>query len=95
MAAGKAIHDKVRNMRKVATITSKGQITVPKEVRKVLGVSKGDKVIFKRTNAGYTIAPLRSEDVFSKYRGIGNPGTTPGRKAVVRAVREIRESGEE
>lgn len=30
----------------VSTITSKGQVTLPAEVRKSLGVKRGDKVIF-------------------------------------------------
>ena len=29
------------------TITSKGQVTVPAEVRKALGLKRGDKVVFK------------------------------------------------
>ena len=32
-------------MQKQATITSKGQITVPLEVRKILGVRAGDKLM--------------------------------------------------
>lgn len=30
----------------VAKITSRGQITIPKDIRKKLGVKEGDKVIF-------------------------------------------------
>ncbi len=30
----------------LAKITSKGQITIPREVRKKLGVKEGDKVLF-------------------------------------------------
>ena len=30
----------------LAKITSKGQITIPKEIRKKLGVKDGDKVLF-------------------------------------------------
>lgn len=34
-------------MQKKATITSKGQITVPLEVRRMLGVRSGDKLLFE------------------------------------------------
>lgn len=34
-----------------ATITSKGQITVPKEVRKALNVQEGDVLDFASTSA--------------------------------------------
>lgn len=30
-----------------AKVTSKGQITIPKEVRDALGISKGDQVVFR------------------------------------------------
>src|SRR5438270_11989 len=36
-------------MQKQATITSKGQITVPREVRRILGVRSGDKLLFEDT----------------------------------------------
>lgn len=30
----------------VGTVTSKGQVTIPKEIREILGVIEGDKLIF-------------------------------------------------
>lgn len=33
-------------IREVASVTSKGQITLPKSVRQLLGVESGDKVVF-------------------------------------------------
>lgn len=35
-----------------AKITSKGQITLPSELRKALGVKPGDRVNFRKTNKG-------------------------------------------
>ncbi|MES1199386.1 MAG: AbrB/MazE/SpoVT family DNA-binding domain-containing protein [Pseudomonadota bacterium] len=35
-----------------AKITSKGQITIPQEVRKAMGVSEGDRVDFVRLDNG-------------------------------------------
>ena len=31
----------------VATLTSKGQVTVPKSVREALGVAEGDQIVFR------------------------------------------------
>ena len=31
----------------VATLTSKGQVTVPKEIREALGASEGDRLVFE------------------------------------------------
>jgi antitoxin PrlF len=77
-------------MQKQATITSKGQVTVPLEVRRILGVRAGDKLIFESDEAGIRVRPIRSQSAFSKYRGIGNPGIRPGRKGITRWLREMR-----
>jgi len=77
-------------MQKQATITSKGQITVPLEVRRILGVRTGDKLIFENDESGIRVRPVRSRSAFSKYRGIGNPGIGSGRKGISRWLREIR-----
>ena len=39
----------------VATVTSKGQVTIPKEVRDDLGIETGTKLYFVRTAQGYVI----------------------------------------
>lgn len=77
-------------MQTTAKITSKGQITVPREVRRALGVKEGDKLVFEKTDAGFTVSPARDKSSFTKYRGIGNPETASGREGVLRATREIR-----
>ncbi len=33
-------------IREIASVTSKGQITLPKSVRQLLGVESGDKIVF-------------------------------------------------
>ena len=58
----------------VSTMTSKGQLTVPVEVRRTLGLKQGDKVVFQlegqevklapagsRLEAGYQSVPALSE----------------------------------
>ena len=77
-------------MQREAKITSKGQITVPREVRHALGVKPGDKIVFEQNGKDVSVRPLRSKSVFAKYRGIGNPGMPSGREPVVRKVRELR-----
>lgn len=36
----------------VAKVTSKGQVTIPSDVRKSLGIRKGDKVLFIKMDDG-------------------------------------------
>ncbi|MFY9659723.1 MAG: AbrB/MazE/SpoVT family DNA-binding domain-containing protein [Terriglobales bacterium] len=79
-------------MQKQSKITSKGQITVPIEVRRLLGVRAGDRLLFESDSNGVHIRPVRNdkESAFAKYAGIGNPGIPSGKKAINRWLREVR-----
>ena len=82
-------------MKEEAKITSKGQITVPKRVRQSLGVETGDSVVFEVRGGDVVIRPVRRENPFEKYRGIGNPGIPSGRDAILREIRTMRGHDEE
>jgi len=69
-----------------ATITSKGQITVPKEIREALGVQAGDVLDFAIDEHGkVTVRPLRGD--YRRLRGILK---RPGQRPV--SVEEMNES---
>jgi AbrB family looped-hinge helix DNA binding protein len=91
----RSAYDKVRNiggeaLQKQARITSKGQVTVPREIRRVLGVRSGDRLLFESDEKGVRVRPVRTESPFAKFKGIGNPGIVSGRKGIIRWVRELR-----
>jgi len=77
-------------LRKKARITSKGQITVPREIRRALGVRQGDILVFEQDGDGVRVQPERGGSRFAKFRGIGNPGIPSGRKAILRYFRSLR-----
>lgn len=77
-------------MQKQARITTKGQITVPREVRRVLGVRAGDKLLFESDGKEVRVRPVRSRSAFSTYRGIGNPEVPSGRKGITKWLRGMR-----
>lgn len=77
-------------MQRQARITSKGQITVPHEIRRALGVRPGDRLLFESASGKVQVRPVRTQSPFEKYRGIGNPGIPSGRKAIIRWLRELR-----
>jgi antitoxin PrlF len=89
MAAGRA---NIAPTSVTAKVTSKGQITIPVEVRRSLGVKAGDKVRFERKNGGFRVVRDAQENVFEKWRGIGTgfPIKGTGVEAVNRFVREMR-----
>ncbi len=78
-------------MGSIATVTSKGQVTIPLEVRRLLGVKEGDRVEFVIEGGVTVIRPVRAEaNPFLSY--VGALGTFPGGAAEVKAwVRELRD----
>jgi antitoxin PrlF len=77
-------------MKKQAKVTSKGQVTVPREIRRRLGVRAGDRLLFEDDGDGVRVTAVRKDSVFEKYAGIGNPGIGKGRKAIQKWLRELR-----
>jgi len=63
-----------------ATVTSKGQVTIPKSVRDFLGIGPGSKVEFRRAADGsVVVVPLgrtRPERRFAHLRGHAGAGLT-------------------
>jgi AbrB family looped-hinge helix DNA binding protein len=52
------------------TISSKGQVAVPQEIRQRIGLSPGDRVEFVIENGRTLIRPFRGEtNPFKKYKG--------------------------
>jgi len=50
-------------------LTSKGQITIPKEVRERLGLRPGDEIEFVGDRAGFRVQKRLLVSPFKKYRG--------------------------
>jgi len=73
-----------------AKVTSKGQITIPVEIRKSLGVQTGDHLRFEQHEGGIRLIRDANENPFEKWRGIGIPGIAPGREGVLAYMRELR-----
>jgi AbrB family looped-hinge helix DNA binding protein len=53
-----------------ATMTSKGQITVPKEIRERLGLRTGDRVAFRERTDGSIVVEAEKTVDFRSLRGI-------------------------
>ena len=83
-------------MLKSSTISSKGQVTVPLEIRKRLGLKEGDRVEFVVHDKRTILRPARApENPFEKY-----VGALPAYSSIrelnkwVRGLRDERESKE-
>jgi antitoxin PrlF len=80
-----------------STMTSKGQLTVPQEIRKRLGLEAGDRVEFVVEEDRTVIRPAREEmNPFEKYIGIAGPfpGGEEGIKAWIDEMRSDRDDDE-
>jgi len=77
-------------LKKQARITSKGQITVPHEIRRAMGVGPGDQLEFEQKGNEIHVRAVHYVSPFEKYRGIGNPGIGTGRKAIIKWIRDLR-----
>lgn len=56
-----------------ATLTSKGQLTLPKEIRDELGLKEGDKVDFEKKNGQFFIRP-RNRSIMELAGILHRPG---------------------
>lgn len=81
-------------MKNSSTISSKGQITVPQEIRKRLGLQPGDRVEFVVEEGRTVLRPARSEtNSFEKFLGILGPfpGGEEGIKAWIDDMRSDKD----
>lgn len=80
-------------------VTTKGQVTIPKEIREALGIEPGDEVDFEQVGSEYRLqkrAPTTEdgEDPFEKHRGSADSDETmPDRMRRLRGEYP-RETGE-
>lgn len=51
------------------TVSQKGQVTIPVEIRERLGIHPGDEVAFEATEEGYVVRKVPSEDRFEAWHG--------------------------
>lgn len=64
-----------------AKITAKGQITIPKEVREVMGVKEGDSVVFMVEDGKAYLHAFPRRDLMSLAGGLRTPVPYRGKAA--------------
>ena len=73
-----------------STISSKGQVTVPIEVRHRLGLKEGDRVEFVFEDGRTVLRPIRSEkNPFAEY--VGSLPAFSSQEQINAWVRELRD----
>lgn len=60
-------------MKVVAKISSKGQVTLPREVRKRLGLKRGDGLVFNIEAGGISLTAPQQDNPFDAFIGVLPP----------------------
>jgi antitoxin PrlF len=56
-----------------ATITSKGQVTIPADVRRSMGLAAGKRVVFTPMGDGSTVMRAKTKSVLDLRGALGKP----------------------
>lgn len=81
-------------MERRVKVTSKGQVTIPAEIRRVLRVREGDTVVFETGSGGEVRLRLRQPvDAFAGYEGAWRDGEGQTVEEINVWLRETRGHG--
>ena len=72
----------------MSTVTQKGQVTIPKKIREVLGVKKGDEIIFEIEHEKVIVRKKDQEPRFHEYIGYLKGKEYRDSDEIVRKMRE-------
>ena len=76
----------------ISTVTSKGQVTVPIEIRRVLGLKPQDKIVFRMVGDKVEVGPLPMtlEEAYGSVKSLNTPEDFAKIRATVREERVER-----
>ncbi len=79
----------------ISTITSKGQVTIPAAVRRVLGVDTADKLVFRIVDGKVVIEPLPMslDEAFGSVKPLSTPEDFAEIDRIAREEREAKYIG--
>ena len=67
----------------IARVTSKGQVTIPVEVRQALGIERGDGLLFEVTREGAaSVQVVKRRRLSELYGALPATRSFPGKRAV-------------
>lgn len=73
-----------------ATITAKGQVTIPKAIRQALGIDRNDRLLFLLEEDRLILIPVRRRALGELYGALPATRPYPGAEAVRQEVRRKR-----
>ena len=83
----------------IATLSSKGQITIPKAVREALGLNFGDKIVIQREDNGRFYFDNAALVVFSRvaddFKGVARKAGFANEAEMQEYMKDVRKAVEE
>lgn len=70
-----------------ASVTSKGQVTIPAQVRRRLGLNPGDLLVIRESAAGYTLEKAAMQSKFDEFVGCLHRGVPVSTDEIMREMR--------
>ena len=82
-------------MNNITTVTEKGQVTIPNEIRKALGIRPKDKIRFMLDDGVVRLTPVsvRLESAFGAVRPLAQPEDFDKRVTEAKAERAQKRAG--
>ena len=78
-------------MQREARITSKGQVTIPRDIRRALRAREGDVLVFESDERGVVrLRVAQTADVFAEYEGAWREGEGKTAEEINVWLRELR-----
>ncbi len=71
----------------MATVTAKGQVTIPKAIRRILNIHKSDRLLFVVEGERLVLIPVRHRPLSELYNALPATRPFPGHRAVREEVR--------
>jgi len=65
-----------------ATMTSKGQVTIPADIRKAMGLNAGERVVFTQLDDGTTVMRAKTRSILD-LKGILKPRRSTRKKVAI------------
>ena len=78
----------------LSTVTTKGQVTIPKPIRDAMGIGPNDRVAFIREGDRVILQPLRTLKDFRGAVKMKSPGSFPQERLRARSAAVARIKGE-
>lgn len=66
-----------------STVTSKGQVTIPAEIRRAMGLTPGERVVFTQLDDGSTVFRAKRRSILD-LRGIAKPARGKRRPVAIK-----------